>query len=74
MMAVRQIGGDVTVVDEEVERLQERATDCLARIDQALGEADKLGEWMAQQIEVLRVWEQARAGRGNGSGQLSSGV
>ena len=73
-MASVRVSEDIKVIDKQVEQLQEGGNGSLARIDQALRGADKLDEWMAQQIEVLRVWEQARADRGNGSGQLSSGV
>ncbi len=66
-MASVRVSEDIKVIDKQVEQLQEGGNGSLARIDQALGGADKLDEWMAQQIEVLRLWQRARAGRGNGS-------
>ena len=67
-MASVRVSEDIKVIDKQVEQLQEGGNGSLARIDQALRGADKLDEWMAQQIEVLRAWQRARAGRGNGSG------
>ena len=74
IMGIVRVSEDINVMDEDVEQLREGSNGPLARIDEALGGADKLDESMAQQIEVLRVWQRARAGRGSGSRQLSSGA
>lgn len=73
-MAIGRVSEDIKVIDDQVEEPWEGGNGSLARIDQALAGADKLDEWMAQQMEVLRAWQQARAGRGNGSRRLSREV
>ena len=64
-MAMKQVCEDVEVVDEELTRLQERAKDSLARIEQALAQAEKLEDWMIQQMATLRIWVQVKARRTN---------
>ena len=64
-MVMKQVSEDVEVVDEELTRLQERAKDSLARIEQALAQAEKLEDWMTQQMETLRIWVQVQARRTN---------